>query len=189
MGKMEQDSKKRARRGEVQEMVLHTVATAGIIGVALVAPNVLGALHKLGFDITGRKKEIVNRSRKRLIDEGMLEYAKDGYLRLTEKGQRKLRQLERKNYALPRPSKWDKKWRVLIFDIKENRRWLRDKVRSTLVAMGFVRLQDSVWVYPYDCEDLITPLKADFEIGKDLLYMIVDRIEHDREIRSRFDLR
>jgi hypothetical protein len=54
--------------------------------------------------------------------------------------------------------------------------------------IGFVRMQDSVWLYPYDCEDLIVLLKADFKIGKDVLYMIVDSIEADTTWRKHFKL-
>ena len=51
---------------------------------------------------------------------------------------------------------------------------------------GFVRLQDSVWIYPYDCEDFMVLLKADFKIGKDVLYMIVDELEGDGRLRKEF---
>ena len=77
---------------------------------------------------------------------------------------------------------------MLIFDIPEKRKSLREKVRTTLVSLGFKRLQDSVWVYPDDCEDLITLLKADFRVGKDLLYLIVDTIENDRVLREYFGI-
>ena len=77
---------------------------------------------------------------------------------------------------------------MLIFDVREERKSLRDKIRRTLIAIGFERLQYSVWVYPYDCEDLITLLKADFKIGKDLLYIISDSIENDTWLKKRFNL-
>ena len=53
---------------------------------------------------------------------------------------------------------------------------------------GIRRLQDSVWVYPYDCEDIITLLKTDFGVGKYLLYMIVDELENDKHLREDFGL-
>jgi hypothetical protein len=56
------------------------------------------------------------------------------------------------------------------------------------VEAGFVRLQDSVWVYPYDCEDIITLLKAEYRIGDDMRYMIVDSIERDSALRRHFKL-
>lgn len=77
---------------------------------------------------------------------------------------------------------------MLIFDIPEQKKGLREKIRTTLQRVGFVRLQDSVWIYPYDCEDLITLLKADFKVGKDMLYMIVDTLEYDSPLRSQFGL-
>ena len=54
---------------------------------------------------------------------------------------------------------------------------------------GFVRLQDSVWIYPYDCEDLIALAKANFRIGVDVLYMIVERLDCDKHLREHFGLR
>ncbi|MFA5997498.1 MAG: hypothetical protein WC791_03350 [Candidatus Paceibacterota bacterium] len=188
MGYLEQESKKRSKRGETQRIILETVATAGILAVALVAPGALTALRKLGVNVSGRKKEMINRSRKNLVESGLLEYNSKGLLRLTEKGEEKLRILERRDYRIPTPRKWDKKWRVLIFDIKEERKPLRDKVRRTLMSIGFIRLQDSVWVYPHDCEDLITFLKADFKIGKDLLYLVVDMMENDKGLKKKFGL-
>jgi DNA-binding transcriptional regulator PaaX len=190
MGKMEKEVKERATRQNIQKIVLGTIAAAGLLSVALVAPNALHALKLFGLDkkLVRNKKRSINISRERLLNAGLIKYKKDGYLCLTDKGEKKLVELEKRKYILPKPRKWDKKWRVLIFDIKEERKALRDKVRATLVAVGFVHLQDSVWVYPYDCEDLITLMKVDFEIGNDLLYLIVEKMENDLALKKDFGL-
>lgn len=188
MGKMEAESHRRARRGEIQKIILGTVAVAGVLSVALLAPNALKILKVFGVNSIGRKKEIITASRKRLVAHGLLEYTPNKLLKLTEQGKKRLRELELRDYKLKKPKRWDKKWRVLIFDIKEERRPLRDKIRRTLDVIGFIRLQDSVWVYPYECEDLITLLKADFKVGKDLLYLIVDSIENDRWLKEHFGI-
>ena len=96
--------------------------------------------------------------------------------------------MESANYHLKKPKKWDEKWRLLIFDIPEKRRGMREKIRRTLLAIGFKRLQDSVWVYPYDCEDLIAFLKTDFKVGRDLLYLIIEELEGDKTLREKFGL-
>jgi hypothetical protein len=49
-------------------------------------------------------------------------------------------------------------------------------------------MQDSVWIFPYDCEELVALLKADFKVGKDLLYMVVEKIENDHALRLHFNL-
>ena len=77
---------------------------------------------------------------------------------------------------------------MLIFDIPERRRGTRAQIRRTLLQLGFTRLQDSVWVYPYDCEDIVTLFKVDLRVGKDLLYMVVDKMEFDAPLRQRFGL-
>jgi CRISPR/Cas system-associated endoribonuclease Cas2 len=188
MGKLEIQSRKKTNRKNIQKIILGSVAAVGILSVAVLAPSVLGAMAKLGLLPAKRQKEIVKRSRDKLIKRGLLEF-KDGFLRLTEQGKAELRWIKVRDFKFEKPKKWDKKWRVLIFDIKEDRKLLREKVRRTLVAMGFARLQDSVWIYPYDCEDLITLLKADFKIGKDVLYMIVDELEYDFSMREKFGLK
>ena len=167
--------------------MLASVAVAGGISVALVAPGVFGAMGKLGLIPSARQLEIIKRSRSRLVSRGLLVY-QGNMLRLTAKGEQVLRRLELHDFKLRKPKRWDRKWRILIFDIPERRKGLRQKIRYTLKAIGFVRLQDSVWAYPYDCEDLVTLLKADFKVGKDLLYLIVDSLEYDKPLKEYFGL-
>jgi len=186
MGRLEAESRKRTRIATLQKAVLATVAIAEMLSIAVVAPNVIGALGKMGI-IKKPRRDSINRARDRLIEHGLLEY-KSGFLRLTQRGETELRKVQSSEYQLKKPKRWDGKWRILIFDIKEQRRTLRDRLRQTLVATGFNRLQDSVWVYPYDCEDFVTLLKADFKIGRDLLYLIVDKVEGDNQLRKHFGL-
>jgi len=187
VGKLEAEFRKRKKRADLQKLVLNAVGAVGVIGVGLIAPGVLGALGKLGLMPGKRQTDSIRAARQRLVQRGFLAW-EGKKLRLTDKGERRLRLLELHDYQIKKPKRWDKRWRVLIFDIPEKRKGLRDKVRRTLAAVGFVRLQDSVWIYPYDCEDLITLLKADFKIGRDMLYMIVDTLEYDDPVRTRFNL-
>ena len=184
---MEQSSRKRGKRKNITDIVIGTVGLAGLLGVMMVAPNVIGAMGKLGLIPGGRQKEIVNRARDRLIKQGYMR-KENGFLRLTPKGKARFDLLRQREAVGQKPLRWDRKWRVLIFDIPEYRRAVRNKMRQTLLGIGFMRLQDSVWIYPYDCEDLIALLKADFKIGKDVLYMIVEELEGDSWIKENFDL-
>ena len=90
---------------------------------------------------------------------------------------------------LNKRKRWDKHWRVIIFDIPERRRGTRDRLRIVMREAGFYRLQDSVWLYPHDCEDFVTLLKADLKIGAAVLYMVVEKIENDSKLKEHFLLR
>ena len=184
---LEAESKRRKHKADLQKLVLQSVAAAGLLAVAVIAPNVIGALGKLGFIPNRRQRDSIQVARDRLVEQGFLTY-EGNKLRLTQKGKEKLRATVLRDYRIPPPRLWDERWRVLIFDIPEKRKGLREKIRATLVAVGFTRLQDSVWIYPYPCEDLITLLKADFKIGRDLRYMIVDTLEYDGAYRTLFGL-
>jgi len=182
---LEAEVAKRNKRTNLKNIILATVAIGGMMAIAAVAPNILGAMGKLGIIPRKRQKEFIEASRERLVNGGFLEYRKS-VLSITHKGRMYLLKETSFEKIKKLKQKWDGKWRVLIFDIPEKRKTIREQTRITLSNIGFVRLQDSVWIYPYDCADLITLLKADLKIGRNVLYMIVEALEYDKPVRSHF---
>lgn len=85
---------------------------------------------------------------------------------------------------------WDKKWRMIIFDIPENRRRQRDFLRKRLKWLGFKELQKSVWIFPYDIRKEIEELLTicDFESQGDIRFLTVEKMENDKDLRKYFDL-
>ncbi|OHA88618.1 MAG: CRISPR-associated endonuclease Cas2 [Candidatus Zambryskibacteria bacterium RIFCSPHIGHO2_02_FULL_43_14] len=187
MGKLEERSRKRGKRKHLQDVILNTIAVAGVLSIGLLAPNVIGAMSKLGLIPNKRQKEYVSSSASKMVKKGLLRYNGKFY-ELTTLGQKRLRRWSLNHFKFTKPKKWDKKWRVIIFDIPDKKRKIRDLIRSLLKSAGFYLLQESVWVYPYDCEDIIALLKTDFGVGKDLLYLIVEELENDKHLREEFNL-
>jgi DNA-binding PadR family transcriptional regulator len=192
MGKLEQREKKVIRISLIQKVILGSVMTAGVLTVSLLAPNALQALRWTGLTDTVRRKkvQVISRTKNRLLEKGLLVIKNTPHgkvLRITEQGKKAL---ERELILAPEqpPTKWDGKWRVIIFDIKEKRKVIRNKLRYSLISVGFIKVQNSVWVYPYPCEELISLLKADFKIGKDVLYLIVDQLEGDSNLQKQFNI-
>ena len=177
------------RIAKVQKAVLYALAAAGGITAALVAPNALQVLEQFGWIKTKRNLQYtVSESVRRLQEGGFVKKDNLDFLYLTEKGERRLSEFGVTGFHLKKPKRWDGKWRVVSFDIRESRKVVRDQLRRTLTAIGFVRLHRSVWVYPYDCHDLITLLKTDYKIGKDILYIVSEYVENDRPLRRHFEL-
>ena len=72
---------------------------------------------------------------------------KDGkvYLRLTSVGRNKVK----RDFPVANlVKKWNKRWTLLIFDIEEKTRVVRDSLRNKLRNIGFGMLQESVWITP-----------------------------------------
>lgn len=61
---------------------------------------------------------------------------------------------------------WDGKWRVVIFDIPEDKRRIRDQFRRKLKHWGFKNWQQSVWVTKNNVTDKLRILVEELEIEK-----------------------
>lgn len=188
--KKRKDGKDRkARVAIVQKAVLYALAVAGGLTVALVAPNALQVLKQFGWVKTKRSpRDTINKSVQRLERAKLVERDERGFITLTKKGEKRLSEIERANYRIKQPKWWDEKWRLVSFDIKEKRKEVRALLRTTLQEVGFVHLHHSVWVYPYDCEDFLSLLKADYHLGVEVLYIIAEYVENDGWLRKHFRL-
>lgn len=190
MGIVEVGAKKKRQKRDLRNAALIAIGAAGLIAVSAIAPNMFqilgrtGALTRLKY----RSKGVLAR----LKQKGEIEFVeRDGkkYVQLTDLGEKTL-DLNRKKLNLigNKPKKWDRRYRLVMFDIPEKRRRVRKLLRFEMQEVGFLRIQDSVWVYPFDCEEFIALLKADLHIGKDVLYAVVEEIENDKWIRKHFNL-
>lgn len=179
------------KRIEIAKIVLKTLAVTGVLSMAILAPNALQALDMFYERKKYNPKYQVKKAITRLKERGSIEFYKNNgklFVRLTPKGEKELLKYQLKELTIKKPKRWDGKWRVVIFDIREYKRYIRDGLRETLINLGFLRLQNSVWVYPYECEEVIAMMKASFHIGKDVLYMTVEKVENDKWLKKEFDL-
>lgn len=109
----------------------------------------------------GQKLNKMDRSYAEWQISGAMKYASDrgyvnsknGRIYLTEKGKgwvdnARFKRLEFK----PQAGKWDKRWRLIIFDIPESERNTRDMLRDKLFEWDCTKLQNSVFVTPHSCE-------------------------------------
>ena len=191
MGNIETEAHTRRRRRDIQQLLLASIAFSSVMLVAAITPNAFAILSRLPAVKRAQLKYRCKTAIGRLAAQGLVTFEKrDGkqYARITESGRRKF-SFEEQKMKLKNKRRWDNRWRVIIFDIPEKRRLVRDRLRQIMSGLGFVRLQDSVWVFPYDCEDFVALLKADLKIGVAVLYLIVEQIENDKHLRVHFDLK
>lgn len=111
------------------------------------------------------------------------------YISLTEKGKKKAGMFQIDSLKINRPKIWDKKWRLIIFDIAELKKIYREAFRGKLKELGFYPLQKSVWVFPFDCKAEIDLLKAFFGLSNDeIKLVIVEKIDDDDKLKGIFKL-
>lgn len=194
MGNVEQRARTDRRKRNIQQAVLGVVATAGLLAVATVVPNVFQALPKLMGKDRYRLTFGAERAITRLAIKKYIRFVeRDGrkYVEITDAGRRELAlaQARADRSAMTRRKRWDKRYRLVIFDIPQERKAVRDHLRRLMSDFGFLRIQNSVWLSPYECEELVILAKAKLKLGKDVLYVVVESIENDTWIREHFHLR
>ncbi|TSC80921.1 MAG: phenylacetic acid degradation operon negative regulatory protein [Parcubacteria group bacterium Gr01-1014_29] len=176
----------------ISDVILGIIGIASIVSIAILAPN---AVQILRFIEPGRWKKNnpryrVSETLRRLKNEGVIILDQTNgnipSVKLTEKGEKRFHQLRFKteNSSMV----WDGKWRVVVFDVLEKRRKVRDHLRIELTNMGFRKLQNSVWIYPYECEEALALLKINLKLGHDVLYFVTERMEGDEYLRKLFSL-
>ena len=168
----------RAKRQKIQNVVLGSLYLTAGLGLVLIAPNAAILLKHVQKHIgpkprlNRRMSQAINRLRERGFIE-RVDTGEGAALRLTPEGVRYAETIEEeeRQYEIKKPKRWDNKWRIVIFDIWERRRSVRDRLRTLLQRNGFVKIQNSVWVFPYDCEELFVFLRTNLRLGeRDSLY-------------------
>lgn len=189
-----QTKEQKRKRMAFRNMVLRSLAIAGVISVSLVAPKMMRLLKELDRPAKNRQRlyQRISQALSRLERDKLVTIAgEDGTRRvkITKKGKEVLHELEFKEYAIPEQAFWDGKWRVLVFDMSERRRRTRDQLRRLLRGQGFVRMQDSVWVYPYPCDEFVALVRAHLKSGVgEMRYFVAEAIESDKALRKHFRL-
>jgi len=106
---------------------------------------------------------------------------------VTGKGKRKILKNHYKDLGIPRKKEWDGLWRIVVFDIPEKHRRLRDGLRSKLKELDFIEFQKSIFIFPYECEKqvkfIINYLGVD-----EYVYYLESSIYPDGELRKKFSL-
>lgn len=120
------------------------------------------------FTPIGYKGSALHQHLYRLLKTGYLAkeiIGDEPVLTITRGGKDKLSR--RFSYFKMRDKGWDGSWRLVIFDISEKQRFLRDKLRRKLKELGFGQWQKSIYISPFDLEeDMREFLEAEKLTGK-----------------------
>ena len=182
----------RKPKSEIAKDILGSLIIGGMIAVAATSPFFIVNLIK---GLKGLKKypnKKVYDNFYKLRKQGLVDFYKKNnqiYISLTEKGKKKAGWMQIDALKIKKPKKWDGKWRILLFDIMETKKFHREALRGKLIELGFRLLQKSAWIIPYECKDEIGLLKSFFGLSdKEVKLAVVSNIEGEKELKERFKL-
>lgn len=109
-------------------------------------------------------------------------------IKLTDRGRVRFLQFKMEEMMVEKPPRWDGKWRLIIYDVEKKKKFASDSFRRLLKKMEILRLQKSVYLTPYSCEEQIEFLRQYFGIGKNVLYLVVQELENDSAYKTYFGI-
>jgi len=177
--------------------ILELLQQGALIAIGLTSPYGGAELLKQ-FTLKALDKvwEKYNRARlkqslKRMVDRKLLKIDEEGeetVIKVSEKGKKLLLRYNFAKMNLSKPKIWDHKWRVVIFDVSENKKVFRDALRDKIKLLGLYQLQKSVFVTPYPCENEIAFLRQYFQIGNEVSCFTATNLEEEEFLRKKFGL-
>jgi len=136
------------------------------------------------FDRTRFRRTVRHAKKQGYVD--VLEKQGTMTITLKELGRSKAMLYALEDIQIAEPAIWDKKWRMVIFDIPEKMRPQRKIFKAKLDELGFVQVQKSVYLHAFPCHNEIEYIRSMYSIGQYVRLAILDKIEGDEAIRKRF---
>jgi len=182
---------------DIKCSILYGLGIAGVLTVAFTAPGAVLMFRGLGRQkqyifgppdpkLKAKLKEALYKLKKQRLVEITRMKGTEVELKITQKGKERILRFELEKLKILKPNKWDGKWRVVIFDIPEKKKLGREVLREKLKDLGFVRLQNSVFIYPYECEDEIDFIKKIFGLSPFVKYLVTESFQGDFYLRRHF---
>lgn len=175
--------KQHRKLGAVQKKILLLLFG----GLALACTRSPQGQWKMAKELYAEWKEIKRQAAERAIEalyESRLleaQHSADGTYTLILSEDGKKRVLTYKlHYMKIRPSAtWDKKWRIVLYDVPEDERETRNALREHLTRLGFHKLQQSAGITPFECKDELEFIIELLDIRKYVRYIVAGHIDNE----------
>jgi len=161
--------------------------TSPFCGAKLIESGVKSYLSKKRFE-----KEKFLRDLKKLQKRKLIDYKEskpgDIELKITKNGREEFLRYKIDGLKLKTLPRWDKKWRIVMFDIPHEFKKARDAFREKLKNLNFYHIQKSVFITPHPCEDEIDFLASFYNIRGFILIFYTDHFEGEEKMRNYFKI-
>ncbi|MEK9186509.1 MAG: hypothetical protein AAB885_02905 [Patescibacteria group bacterium] len=137
-------------------------------------------------------REALQKSINALYKSKLIDYKekKDGTISiiLNEEGKQKTLVYKLDDLKITVPKIWDKKWRLVCFDIPHRLKKAREALRFHLKRLGFYQFQKSLFIFPHECRDEIDFIIEIYNLRPFVRYIIANRIDNELHLKQRFHL-
>jgi len=178
--------------GNTQQKILLLLGSGAALGLTRSSKQYYKIIREMRKEWLKIDQRNFNRSIRGLAKEKLVEEKTlaDGTFKLilTPDGKKQTKALNvlGNSISLKKPENWDRRWRIVMFDIPEKNRMFRDILRSHLYRLQFFKLQKSVFVSAYPFEKAILDLVAVYAAEPYVRVITAMKIDNEAKLKKHF---
>ncbi|MBI2040295.1 hypothetical protein HYT18_04415 [Candidatus Microgenomates bacterium] len=136
------------------------------------------------FNIPYLKRAIQRLEKQKLVEIDV----QDGIqiVKITNQGRQKIIKFALDELEIKKPKIWDRKWRLISFDLPEKLVRIRKILVEYLIAWGFYPLHKSVYLHVYPCLKEVDFLREYLGVSKYIRVFVVSTVENDEIFKDYF---
>ncbi len=178
--------------GSVQKKIILLLGAGLALGLTHSGKRQIKILKELGKEWQKINRQTLERSIRLLYQSQLIEERNnpDGTTTfvLNKEGKKHALQYNLDKIKIKKPTHWDKKWRIVIFDVPVRLKKVRDSLRYHLKELGFHELQYSVFVHPFPCLGEIEFITEFYNARKFIRFIEADFIDNELHLKHKFNL-
>lgn len=176
-----------------KEIILNLLKTGMILTTAFLAPGAVRIFAGNKDYSKWRKfhRPLLVRNIKNLRRKGLVEFIQKGddtVVKITRKGNTEILKYDIENMSIKRPDKWDQRWRLVLFDIPNDKKNEREIFRKKLKQLGFYQFQESVFIFPFPCFKEIKYIREILNVPDEVKLLKAEAIENSEELEIMYGL-
>ena len=178
--------------GPVSQKILLLLLGGVVLGLTHRPDQYFKVLKTIVHDWKEIDRENLNRTIKRLYESRLVKTVrnKDGTftLVLSQEGKERALTYKVKDIRISVMKKWDGRWRIVLFDVPEKSRIIRDALRRALVRAGFFEYQKSVFVHPFECQNEVNFIIEFFHARPYTRFVVAESLDNEFHLKKHFEL-
>lgn len=185
-------NKQKVKVSTLQKKILLLLLGGLALGLSYSPRQYFRILKEIGKGWQEINRSALNRAIRSLYKSKLVKTksSRDGTLTLilSENGKTKALSYNLEKIKIRRPEKWDGYWRIVMFDVPEKLKKVREALRYHLKRFGFHEFQKSVFISPFPCQKEIEYLTEFYNARRFVRFMEVRKIDNELDLEKRFDL-
>lgn len=152
--------------GENEKQIIAMVGLGLLVIGSLALPNLPIAFKPF---LEEHEESEIQKILKRLFEKKVINLGGEE-ITLTSKGKKLFQVIHLEGIKIRKPKHWDRVWKLVAYDIPDKKKKAREWFRQQLERLDFEMIQESLWVFPYECQEEIAVIAKDLEIADHVIY-------------------